>query len=198
MVDDGDLLRRLGGGGRPEDGFDDEVLLWGLACAPRRALECIYRKYYDQLLTVAMGLVNDENTADDIVQEVFVKFVESTNGFDAARNLNGYLVMCVVNRARLWFRRNGRQAKTPRPAPGEERNDPHRVVVAAEDGMRVNSALAQLPYEQRETVILHAKCDMTFREIATSQEVSVSTASRRYRSGLKKLKSILGGDADQS
>jgi len=46
-------------------------------------------------------------------------------------------------------------------------------------------AMMQLPYDQRETVVLHLQAGMKFREIAASQEVSVNTIQSRYRYGLR-------------
>jgi RNA polymerase sigma-70 factor (ECF subfamily) len=51
--------------------------------------------------------------------------------------------------------------------------------------------MAQLPYDQRETIMLHHQAAMTFKTIAESQGISVNTAKSRYRYGLDKLRLIL-------
>ena len=51
--------------------------------------------------------------------------------------------------------------------------------------------MAQLPYEQREAVVLHLQGAMKFKEIADLQKTSVKTVLSRYRYGLDKLRSIL-------
>jgi RNA polymerase sigma-70 factor (ECF subfamily) len=61
----------------------------------------------------------------------------------------------------------------------------------------VNKAITQLPYEQREVIILHLKAGMKFREIAKLQSVSVNTIQGRYRYGLNKLRSILDGEVQK-
>jgi len=61
----------------------------------------------------------------------------------------------------------------------------------AEDMQRINDALAQIPYEQREVVTLHLKAGMKFREIARLQNGSVNTIQSRYRYGLEKLRLLL-------
>ena len=53
--------------------------------------------------------------------------------------------------------------------------------------------MAQLPYDQREAVILHLQAGMKFREIANSQNVSINTIQSRYRYGLERLRSLLDG-----
>jgi RNA polymerase sigma-70 factor (ECF subfamily) len=54
-------------------------------------------------------------------------------------------------------------------------------------------ALAELPYEQREAVVLRFCSGMRFRAIARMQGVSTNTVQGRYRYGLDKLKTLLDG-----
>jgi RNA polymerase sigma-70 factor (ECF subfamily) len=70
---------------------------------------------------------------------------------------------------------------------------PERIAVQTEQAMLIEQAMAQLPYDQQEAVILHLQVGMTFREIAESQGVSVNTVQSRYRYGLEKLRSLLDG-----
>jgi len=58
-------------------------------------------------------------------------------------------------------------------------------------------AMTQLPYEQREVIILHLQSSMRFRQIAKSKGVSANTIRSRYRYGLDKLRSILNGELRQ-
>jgi RNA polymerase sigma-70 factor (ECF subfamily) len=51
--------------------------------------------------------------------------------------------------------------------------------------------MAQLPYEQREVIILHLHGAMSFKTIAGQQETLVNTVKSRYRYGLDKLRLIL-------
>ncbi|MHC4890844.1 MAG: sigma factor-like helix-turn-helix DNA-binding protein, partial [Planctomycetota bacterium] len=53
---------------------------------------------------------------------------------------------------------------------------------------------SQLPYAQRELIILHLQSKMRFRQIAKSKGVSANTIQSRYRYGLNKLRSILDGE----
>jgi len=57
----------------------------------------------------------------------------------------------------------------------------------------ISVALEQLPYEQREVVVLRTRGRMTFRAIAELRQVSVRTVHSRYRYGLDKLKTVLNG-----
>lgn len=60
--------------------MEDELLKWKFRCGSPEAFSRIYEKYLDQLLTLAMSLVNDAGAAEDIVHDVFVGFARSANG----------------------------------------------------------------------------------------------------------------------
>jgi RNA polymerase sigma-70 factor (ECF subfamily) len=55
----------------------------------------------------------------------------------------------------------------------------------------LDSALKELPAEQREVIVLHVWGQMTFEEAAAALEISANTAASRYRYGLAKLKEQL-------
>jgi len=70
-------------------------------------------------------------------------------------------------------------------------DNPEQNAIEREELMRLRQGISQLPYEQREAVVLHLKGGMKFRELAKLQGVSISTIHGRYRYGLNKLRSLL-------
>ena len=56
---------------------------------------------------------------------------------------------------------------------------------------KVNDALEQIPYEQREVVLLHVHGGMKFKAISQLQNVSINTVLSRYRYALEKLRILL-------
>jgi len=58
-------------------------------------------------------------------------------------------------------------------------------------------ALATLPYEQREVIVLHVKGGLTFHRIAGIQGASINTIQSRYRYGIEKLRSLLNGEVER-
>ncbi len=57
--------------------LEDKLLIWKFKCGSSEALCRIYRKYGDYLLALATALLEDVNTAEDVVHDVFCKFIES-------------------------------------------------------------------------------------------------------------------------
>ena len=72
---------------------------------------------------------------------------------------------------------------------------PENAIISTEESNKLNHALAQVPEQQREVIILHLKGQMKFREIARIQGVSINTIQGRYRYGLEKLRSLLDSEA---
>jgi RNA polymerase sigma-70 factor (ECF subfamily) len=178
--------------------IEDEILKWRFRQGSSEALCRIYEKYLDYLLTLAVGFANDSNTAQDIVHDVFVRFAASWQGFGQQGNLKSYLTTCVVNQARDQLRRAGHQSVELKDDVLIGESDcPEQIVIGDEISQRLNRALAELPYEQRETVVLHLKGNLRFREIAKLQNVSINTVAGRYRYGLDKLRSMLNDEVQK-
>ena len=153
----------------------------------------LYERYKDDLLTLANALLNDIASAEDVVHDVFVAFAADIEGFQLRKSLKGYFVTCVRNRSRDRLRTRTRNAEkhAQLTVPDADHNSPAQLAVAAETAQLVRDALGQLPIDQREAVVLHLRGQMTFRQVAALQDVSVNTVQGRYRYGIKKLRSLL-------
>ena len=179
--------------------IEDELLKLRFKYGSRGALARIYEKYTDYLLTLAIALLNDVNTAEDVLHDVFVSFAKSTENFRLRGSLKAYLATCVINRARDRIRANKRAPVQLQDAEliTSKSDGPLKSVICSEESLRLNRAIARLAHQQREVVVLHLKGQMKFRQIAKLQGVSVNTVQGRYRYGLNKLRSILNGEVQK-
>jgi RNA polymerase sigma-70 factor, ECF subfamily len=177
--------------------LEDALLIWKFKAGDSTALARIYDKYKKPLLRMATGLLNREHQAEDIVHDVFLWLAQSPEKVRLGGNLRSFLATCVVNRVRNSNKAGRRRESDTTAAAAVEAPDhsePQRWLIASERRAMLNEALAQLPYEQREVVILHLQGKMKFREIAKSQSVSINTVQSRHRYGLEKLRSLLDGE----
>ena len=176
--------------------WEDKLPVLKCRHGSREAMGRIYLKYKDDLLTLARGLLGDRAAAEDVVHDVFVRFAESAATFRLTGSLKGYLASCTANLARDQIRVRVRRAEGPAPVDWNrpDGESPDVQAVATEQRIRRQEALAQLPYEQREAVLLHLKVEMKFKDIARLQQVSLSTTHGRYRYGLDKLRSLLDSE----
>jgi RNA polymerase sigma-70 factor (ECF subfamily) len=179
--------------------LQDKLLVWKFNRGDLDALRGIYEKYKDDLVTLAMALLNNASEAEDVVHDVFVSFAKSTEAFKLSGNLRSYLASCVLNRARDHIRSSCRHsiAAAGANSASSEPYGPEQSVISTEESARLNRAIAEIPIDQRETIILRVKGEMKFKEIAKLQGVSVNTVQGRYRYGLNKLRSILNGEVEK-
>jgi RNA polymerase sigma-70 factor (ECF subfamily) len=171
----------------------DGRLVHRLSRADPDALRQIYNLYKNDLFTVAMALLADPDAAEDCVHDVFVHFAGAPEDMRASRNLRGYLMRCVANRAKNLIKRQQLQTdcQTEEQDFVGEQNYPENRLIVSEESIRIFQAMAKLPTEQREVVSLHIHGKMKFREIAEQLDVSINTVQSRYRYGIEKLRTFL-------
>jgi len=176
----------------------DRLLVTRCKQGSRDALRRIYEKYRDSLLILAIALSHDVSLAEDAVHDVFVAFAQNIASFKLTGSLKAYLARCVANRVRDLMRTNRTQAKALSPervcSAGVDLNEPSLLITCNEELRLLSSALAGLPDEQKEVIVLHIHGQMRFRIIAKSLGISVNTVKGRYRYGIRKLRSILNGE----
>lgn len=175
--------------------IEDKLLTWRFRNGSPDALERLYGKYHRSLLTLAAALLNDIHEAEDTVHDFFVSFAGCGPRLKIEGSLKAYLFTCVANRARDRLRAARRRpvlSAVPETASSGQ-PDPPTAAICNEAMLQIGSALSQLPYEQREVVILHTWAAMKFRTIAAHQKVSIQTVQSRYRYGLEKLRVLLDG-----
>ena len=179
--------------------IEDRLLIWQLKRGRPDALRRIYEKYKNDLLKLAVSLAGDVNTAEDVVQDVFVSFAQSAGRIAVRGDLRKYLVACVANRIRN--HRRDRQRHEAIGLDGAERlvcgrRRPEQWAILNEELRSLSRAMAQIPYEQREVIGLYMEGDLTFRQIAALQNASINTVQGRYRYGMTRLRSLLNGEME--
>lgn len=186
--------------------MEDTLLVFQSRRGSREALTRIYEKYKADLLLLAMGLLNDKTAAEDVVHDVFLSFVRSLDRFRLTGSLKGFLLTCTANHARNWnkaqrvrLRPAGDEGgRGPSPADGRSVvQEPLESVVCNEELELLARALAELPFEQREIVMLHLHGQMTFQAIAKAMQIPANTVKSRYRYGIDKLRVTLNGEVTE-
>ena len=179
--------------------LEDRLLLKRFKDGSTDALRCIYEKYETYLLTLATALLGDSHVAEDVLHDVFCKFIQSRDRIKLIGNLKGYLGTCIANRARdkIRSRNRGPVGLDATETILSNVDGPDQSVIWSDESREVTQALAQLPHEQRETIILHLRAEMKFRQIADMQDVSINTIKSRYRYGLDKLRSLLNREVNK-
>ena len=156
--------------------------------APDDGFEALYARVGDTAYRLALTLLRDGPAAEDVVQEAFLRVFGRREALTPP--LDAYLLRTVRNLALDQRRRRVVEAKALAHTRRLVRLRP-----AAGDGPDVDAlerALAELPVEQREVVVLHAFEGWTFPRIAEHTDAPLGTVHSRHRYALKRLETLLG------
>jgi RNA polymerase sigma factor (sigma-70 family) len=177
--------------------LEDRILVWRFNHGRPEVLHYVYDKYRADLLTVAMALLGDLAAAEDVVQDVFLSLLRLSGRLKFTGSLKGYLATGVANGARNILRAHRRHPTggldDTDPIPAEDIR-PDEAAVLGEQLDQLKWALGQLPYEQREVLVLRVYGRMPFKEIARQQGIPTNTALGRYRYAIDRLRSMLDGE----
>jgi len=138
------------------------------------------------LLLLARQYVPSAAEAQDAVQDGFVRFWQARG---RAADATAYLFACVrtaaLDRQRSRIARRQREAAVAREPllAGPPELDDRRHLI--------ETALAQLPLDQRAVVVLKIWSDLTFSQIAAALRISSNTAASRYRYAMARLQTLL-------
>ncbi|WP_153722726.1 sigma-70 family RNA polymerase sigma factor [Sporosarcina cascadiensis] len=154
-------------------------------------IEKVLEEYGDYLLRVAYLYVKDENTAEDIVQDVLLKFYQNETQFKGQSSLKTYLVRMTVNRSHDYLRSwkskgfilmEKLRITSPRQTPEEQ-------MIHTEENRVLVNALFSMTLIYREVLVLYYYEELSTVEIAEMlgcPEATVRTRLQRARRQLKK------------
>jgi RNA polymerase sigma-70 factor (ECF subfamily) len=184
----------------------DEELAALIAARNEIAFRILYDRYADLVYGVAMRVLADPAAAQDVVQDVFLRYWRFPASFDAGRGrFMSWMLSVARNRAVDEVRSRGRRRlhETP-PAEGaddpvdESAIDPARLAVLSAERQEIRAALSQLPNEQREAIELAYFGGLTQQEIAEQLSTPLGTIKTRVRLGMRKLRFALGVETEST
>jgi RNA polymerase sigma-70 factor (ECF subfamily) len=192
----------------------DEALMARYQQGDVAAFAELVLRHEKRLWNFVRRFVADSATAEDLLQEIFLRVVRNAAEWHPSAKFTTWLYtiarnLCTDNARRGVFRKADSLDQTP----GASRDDsgPHRIdKVVSPDGnaekaamnreiaTRVDRAVSSLPVEQREVFLMREVMDMSFAEIATATKTSEPTVKSRMRYALERLRGALEELRDDS
>ena len=166
------------------------------AQADRAAFEVLYRRYLDRVYGYAFYQLGDHHDAEDATERTFLAALRALHTFrDEGSTFRAWLFRIahntIANARRSRFRR--RTEPLPeglqRAAPNA---DPAGLVLEAEEGRRVRRAVAELPDDRRQVVLLRFVDGLSSREIGQVMDRSEGAARVLLHRALRDLAERLG------
>ena len=184
----------------------DEVLMVRFQGGDRGAFTLLLSRHKTPLYNFALRHVGNGGTAEEVVQDAFVRVVQNAADFKHEARFSTWLYtiarnLCIDSMRKRALRRHP-SLDEPRPGPDgdgptlgerlpDSRGDTERSAVSGEIRERVLAAVQELPDEQREVFLMREVANLPFKEIAEIVGVSENTIKSRMRYALERLQAAL-------
>ncbi|WP_432711808.1 RNA polymerase sigma factor [Pedobacter sp.] len=155
------------------------------------AFKQIYEQYWQLLYIAAFKVLKDEDEAKDVVQEVFISFIDRAGLFEIQTSIAGYLYTAVRYKvldfiSRKKIRENHVASITTFLEENTYRADHH--VIEKETIAEIEREIQFLPTKMRQIFELSRKEHLTYKEIADRLNLSDKTVKKQINNALKILK----------
>jgi RNA polymerase sigma-70 factor, ECF subfamily len=171
----------------------DETLMGQVVLGCRESLAPLVRRYAAPLLTYIRRMVGDEHRSEELFQDVFLAVWTKRSTYQPPRPFRPWLFAIATNQCRANFRRQNYATTNDAAASEAESHDPSPVeAVAGDETARiVESAVAELPPQQRSVVALRVWNGLSYAEIGESLGLTEATVRSHMHHALAALKRTL-------
>ena len=163
-------------------------------------LECLIARYQEKALRTAFLITHDEPMAEDVVQDVFVRFYQRADCFDETRPFEPYFMRSVVNTALNYIERE----KKVGSLPDEDTSKLETILEQAasvEDQVGFNTlkwqiaeALAKLHPRQRVDIVQRYYLEMSEKEMSEALDSPPGTVKWLLNAARERLRALLGSE----
>ena len=177
--------------------FNDNVgnqqfLLNELQKGNERAFDTVFKQYYKPLCQFSYSFIKDQNTAENLVQEVFVKLWEKRENITNIDNLLSYLMGMVRNQSIDFLRKEKTNSKVYiQLRPESSENTTEEQISKNEFEEKLLKSILNLPERCRTAIEMSRFDGFSNKEIAQKMEISVKGVEALIGRSLKLLRSEL-------
>lgn len=169
-----------------------EEALVALARGDITPLRLLYDQLRPAVFSLALAILKDRQTAEDVLQETFVRVYERAASYRPGTNPKAWVVAIARNLAYDAYRRKklAGQSEENEQAASEGHTSESAIV----QRMELLDALLRLGETERQIVVMHVLAGMKHREIGEELGIPAATVRWKYRQSLSLLADTIGGD----
>jgi RNA polymerase sigma-70 factor (ECF subfamily) len=165
------------------------------------SFEAMMLPHLDAAYNLAKWLLRNEQDAQDVVQEAFLRAFKSFGGFHGS-NGRAWLLTIVRNTSYTLLKKNQAVDLTTTfdeqlHTSGQESVSPETILERSEDAALIREAMDELPAEFREILTLRHQEDLSYKEIADIAQIPPGTVMSRLARARVKLKERLAARIDK-
>lgn len=155
-----------------------------------REFEAACQVYYDRVCRFLLALTGDIHQAEDLTQEVFYRALLHIGRYKEQGQMFTWL--CAIGK-NLWLSQCRREGRMGQRVPDVSQPGPEETLSAREEQAALRRAVAALPEDYRDVVILHVYGEIPLKEISAMKGKSESWAKVTYYRARQMLKQELEG-----
>lgn len=178
------------------DERDDAALVAAILAGDQRAFTQLMRRHKDGLYRFVRGYVGDASEAYDLVQEAFVAAWRALARYDQQRSFGIWLKRIAINKCRDWRRRRAVREFFYKAEdinrPGLDIAQPIAASDREDELARLDEAIAGLPSNLKEPLLLSLAEDMSHRDIAEALGITAKAVEVRIYRAKRALTATLG------
>ena len=179
---------------------NDEVqLIENIKNGNQAAWDHIVGTYYQPLFGYVMSMVREKETAEELVQDVFVNFWAKRDRINITSSLKAYLYRAARNHTLNFIKRRNFELNYQRSLANQmtiQHNDTEQAFHFSELEKKLYASIDALPEKRREIFRMSRFEDLTYKEIATALDIPVRQVHYQIGLALKELRTKLQGLVD--
>ena len=167
------------------------------------ALAELIGRYKDRLYAYLLRLSRSRDTADDLVQEVFIKIIKKPDSYGERQKFSAWLFTVAHHVMMDHFRSAARRREESLDAAAEGSPSPVEMLASADPGpdrvledavrtAKLQAAFDRLSADQREIFLMRHYSELSFKEIAEILGVPIGTVLARMSRAMAKMRREIG------
>ncbi len=156
------------------------------------AFALLVDRHHSRLARYAFHLLGSDAEAEEAVQDSFVRAYRSLSSYKEQEQFGAWIMRILVNRCRTRLAREKRREETAAAWVREAEQffpfEPSERLAMRDE---LSKALAHLPTEQREAVVLRYADELDYHEISSITGANISALKMRVKRGCERLRALL-------
>ncbi|MCK5691271.1 MAG: sigma-70 family RNA polymerase sigma factor [Bacteroidales bacterium] len=181
--------------------FSDQELVQAYIKGDHSAIEVLINKHRSKVYTYILLTIKNQQLAEDLFQETFIKVIQSLRG--GKYKDNGKFLSWVIRIAHNLIIDHFRKEKQMNTLSNDDSevdlfnskklsdSNIEELIIDSQIKSEIRVLISELPDDQREVVLLRHYGGLSFKEIADQTDVSINTALGRMRYALINLRKLI-------
>lgn len=173
--------------------LEEKILFEAIRNNDEKAFEKLFHQYYSHLCVFASRILQDDISAEETVQDFFVKLWEKRQQLSIETSLKNYLFRSIKNLCLNLIKHNKTRLHHAQTILSDAKNNQTEEDNFFEIGLaeKIEESIQSLPDKRREIFLLSRKEGLKYREIAERLNISIKTVEAQMSLSIKALREKL-------